>query len=146
MAEFSRHEERIIALQLLYALDIREELEPGRAAEQIIKTKKRKDLNEDKNYYFEVLVKGAVENRGRLDEFIDKQAQDWTLERTACIDRNILRIALFEIEGGKVPPIVAVDEAVELAKEYGSDKSPSFINGLLSQHKIVSKKGSGQEG
>ncbi|MFW5995875.1 MAG: transcription antitermination factor NusB [Halanaerobiaceae bacterium] len=142
MGELSRHQERVIALQVLYALDIRNEPGPDGVLDEITKIKIRRGLKQDREYYFEGLVQGTVRSRDRLDEFIDNFAEDWTVERTACIDRNILRIALYEMEGEEVPPIVAVDEAVELAKEYGTEKSPSFINGLLSRHKKVrGKKG-----
>jgi N utilization substance protein B len=68
----------------------------------------------------------------QLDEFIAKHAPDWPLDQVAIIDRNILRIALWEFAvSGKTPIKVAINEAVELAKMYGSDSSPRFVNGVL---------------
>jgi N utilization substance protein B len=79
------------------------------------------------------LVEGVVANAERIDGLIAEHAKGWTLERMPAIDRNLLRIATFEItDVDDVPPAVAIAEAVELAKELSTDDSAGFINGVLS--------------
>ncbi len=78
------------------------------------------------------LVRGTVEHRVEIDELIRKQADNWRLERMPAVDRNILRLAVFEmLYETSVPKLVVVDEAIELAKKYGSEHSGRFVNGLL---------------
>ena len=78
------------------------------------------------------LVSGVLEYETHLDELIQKNAPEWPVEQIAIIDRNILRIAIFEIAIDRsTPPKVAINEAVELAKLFGSDSSSRFINGVL---------------
>lgn len=82
--------------------------------------------------YAESLLRGAWEHRGEYDEMIARAAPSWPLEQMARIDRNILRIAMYEMLHGEAVPVrAAINEAVELAKEYGSDASRRFINGVL---------------
>lgn len=84
--------------------------------------------------YAEQLVRGVAEHRARIDELIAQHSIDWTLDRMPAVDRAILRIAVFEIAyAADVPPAVAVDEAVELAKTLSTDNSPRFVNGVLGQ-------------
>jgi N utilization substance protein B len=78
------------------------------------------------------LVSGVLEHKAYLDNLIQKNAPEWPVEQIAIIDRNILRIAIFEIAVDRLTPLkVAINEAVELAKLFGSDSSPRFINGVL---------------
>jgi N utilization substance protein B len=78
------------------------------------------------------LVRGTAEHREEIDELIRSQADNWRLERMPVVDRNILRLAIYEmLHEPEVPKLVVVDEAIELAKKYGSDQSGRFINGLL---------------
>ena len=78
------------------------------------------------------LVRGTDEHRDQIDELIRSQADNWRLERMPVVDRNILRLAIYEmLHEPEVPKLVVVDEAIELAKKYGSDQSGRFINGLL---------------
>jgi N utilization substance protein B len=78
------------------------------------------------------LVEGVLGHRHVLDEFIHEHAPEWPLEQMAYIDRNILRMAVFEFAiDGRTPVKVAINEAVELAKEFGSDSAPRFVNGVL---------------
>jgi transcription antitermination protein NusB len=90
------------------------------------------DLPELSQAFLEELVRQAGENLVEIDAAISRHAQDWKLERMASTDRNILRIAAAELLHGKdVPPGVAINEAVELAKRYGDEESGKFINGIL---------------
>ncbi len=78
------------------------------------------------------LVTGTSEHREEIDQLIRTQADNWRLERMPVVDRNILRLAIYEmLHEPEVPKLVVVDEAIELAKKYGSDQSGRFINGLL---------------
>jgi len=78
------------------------------------------------------LVKGVLEHRAKLDPVIQRYAPEWAVDQMAVVDRNILRIAIFECVFTKETPIkVAINEAVELAKTFGSDSAPAFVNGVL---------------
>ena len=78
------------------------------------------------------LVKGTLESRERIDELIRGQADNWRLERMPAVDRNVLRLAIFEmLHETDTPKLVVVDEAIELAKKFGSEQSGRFVNGLL---------------
>ena len=86
------------------------------------------------NAYTVTLVEGVVEHREEIDGLLAEHAAGWTLERMPAVDRNLLRIAAFEIlHCEDVPNAVAISEAVELATELSTDESPKFVNGLLSQ-------------
>jgi len=82
--------------------------------------------------FAEPLIRGTLEHRDETDELIKKHAQNWELHRMAAVDRNILRIALYELRvSGDAPAAAIIDEAVELAKLFGSDASKKFVNGVL---------------
>jgi transcription antitermination protein NusB len=78
------------------------------------------------------LFEGTLERQEEIDRLVKSQAENWRLERMPAVDRNILRLAVFELlAGDDVPPLVVLDEAIELAKRYGSEQSGAFVNGLL---------------
>jgi len=77
------------------------------------------------------IVKEILSKQKSIDKQIQKAAPTWPLNNLNQIDLSILRLAVYELESGKTPPKVIIDEAVELAKEYGSESSPSFVNGVL---------------
>jgi N utilization substance protein B len=82
--------------------------------------------------YARFLVTGTLERRAQIDELITSQAENWRLERMPVVDRNILRLAVFEmLVEHDVPKVVVLDEAIELAKKYGAEQSGAFVNGLL---------------
>lgn len=82
--------------------------------------------------YARELVEGVFGNLEQIDDLISTYAPSWPVNQLAAVDRNVLRVAIFEIiSGGDTPPKVAVNEAVELAKGFGSESSPKFINGVL---------------
>lgn len=129
----SRREARTIALRSLFALDFNgdqsvEETVQFMAAEDDIK-----DANENDLAYALTLVQGVRDHLADLDKELNGLNPDWKVERMNGIDRNLLRIADFEIYYcvEPVPAPVAINEAVELAKVYGGDESPAFVNGLL---------------
>ena len=86
--------------------------------------------------YADALIEGVMERREELDAMIAGAAENWVAERIGRIERNVIRVALFEIRyGGDVPPNVAINEALEVAKLYGSDDAPRFVNGVLDKLK-----------
>ncbi|MFW6287711.1 MAG: transcription antitermination factor NusB [bacterium] len=131
MIKTSRHQERIWALQVLYSLDLKGliDLEQARKGIQQLK---EENVIDDSDHYFEGLVYGVVKKIDEYDQKINNQAIDWDIERMPYVDRNILRIALYEMEED-VPVGVVINEAVEIAKEYAEEKSAKFINGILAR-------------
>lgn len=134
MVRVTRHQQRVWALQILYCLDLTGELNLAQAQKHFRNLRSANDLDEE-DYYFVEIVEGVIKDLNRFDRTIDRQAIDWQIERMAYIDRNILRIALYEMEN-EIPVGVAINEAVELAKEYGDEKSAGFINGILAKVKV----------
>ncbi len=138
-----RHAAREMAVRMLYQLDL-----GGSPLQQIFSDF---DLNEfldesarhggdpsrreqvtDAFHHAQELVQGTLARREEIDELIRQQANNWRLERMPAVDRNILRLAIFEmLQETDVPKLVVVDEAIELAKKYGSEHSGRFVNGLL---------------
>ncbi len=131
----NRHLGRIVALQTLYEYEFR--IQAGDASTDIDEILDR-NLNryeaaiEDKGFVG-TLVKGVLESQADIDEKIQPIAPDWPIDQIARIDRNILRIGIYELlhQADTVPPKVVINEAVELAKAFGSDNSSKFINGVL---------------
>jgi transcription antitermination protein NusB len=119
---------RSIALQALYEIDI-----TGHPPGEVLEERLVDTPLEDKLYDFvRQIVLGVLPLAEQLDGFIAQHAPEWPLDQVATIDRNILRIALWEIAVSDETPIkVAINEAVELAKMYGSDSTPRFVNGVL---------------
>ena len=129
----NRHLSRSIALQTLYEWDFNgskdlrldkilerniEEFGPGIEDDQFVRD----------------IIKGVLEHRKKIDEIIAKTAPEWPLEQINLIDRNVLRLGIFELLYGKreeVPPKVAINEAIELAKSFGGETSGKFVNGVL---------------
>jgi N utilization substance protein B len=81
--------------------------------------------------FMEALVTGASEKAVEIDSQISQKSEHWRLERMAAVDRNLLRLAVFEMTGLGTPPAVVIDEALELARQFSGDESVSFINGVL---------------
>lgn len=123
-----RRKARVIALQVLYEVDsvghdMEHALTPFLADGR---------LNEENAVFARHLTSGVLQNMDEIDRYIKKFATAWPLEQVPLVDRNILRLAIFEILlDNSVPIKVAINEAVELAKVFGSQNSPKFINGVL---------------
>ena len=84
------------------------------------------------------LVEGVTGRRDRIDELLTTYAEGWTLDRMPAVDRNILRVAIYELLWrDDIPDAVAIDEAVDLAKELSTDESPRFVNGLLGRLQLL---------
>jgi len=131
MQKVSRHKQRIWVLQILYGLDIRKKLDLENSKKSYSDFIAEKGvLAED--LYAEELLEGIIMELELLDAQIDQYAINWNIDRMPAIDRNILRIAAYEIQH-EIPAKVAINEAVKIAKKYADDSSPSFINGILSK-------------
>ena len=127
----NRHLIRTVALQTLYEWDFRgtENLDEllKKNIEEFITTDKAEELT-----YLSTLVDGVKNNLDDINNLIRSAAPEWPLEQIAFVDRNVLRIAIFEIIfSDEVPPKVAINEAVELAKAFGGENSSKFVNGVL---------------
>lgn len=124
----SRRKSRELALQILFELDINQG-DVQKAIDQFWKTfEYSKDLRD----FSERIVKGVAEHREEIDRLIKKNSRNWRFDRIDRVDRNILRVAIFElVHCPDIPPKVSINEAIELSKKFGSEKSPSFINGIL---------------
>ena len=122
-----RRKARRIALQTLFEIDC-----TGHNAEETLsRLLADSALPEEVAPFVQELVIGVLENKEHIDSMVQRFAAAWPLEQIAIIDRNILRIGICEILLDRVPPKVAINEAVELAKAFGSDSSSKFINGVL---------------
>jgi N utilization substance protein B len=129
-----RHRARIVALQALYEIDITRH-DPEVVLQQRLAYKPLPEAGRD---FAHTLVQGILEHQADLDALIQDNAPEWPLNQVAVVDRNILRMAIFEfVVEGNTPVKVAINEAVELAKLFGSDSSGRFVNGVLGA--IVSK-------
>ncbi|MFC7450282.1 transcription antitermination factor NusB [Rhodococcus daqingensis] len=133
----ARHKARKRAVDFLFEAEARD-VDPVDLATERAELAGKDDAVAPVNPYTVTLVTGVAENLDRLDQVIADHLQDWTLERLPAVDRAVLRIAVWELfHATDVPPVVAVDEAVELAKELSTDDSPGFINGVLGQVVLV---------
>jgi N utilization substance protein B len=97
--------------------------------------------NEIKDFFL-ILAKGVCDNRDSLDEIISKYSDNWKVSRISRIDKNILRIAIYEMLNlSNIPHPVTINEAVDIAKKYGNNESGSFINGIVDRVRIALEKG-----
>jgi len=126
---------REIALQFLYQLDLR-----GDDLMAEAKTFVRGEERDSETARFALrLVEGTVEHRNEIDRMIQGVAQNWNISRMAVVDRNVLRLASYELlHCDDIPPKVAINEAIELGKRYSTQNSGAFINGILD--KIMNRK------
>ena len=123
-----RRKARALALQTLYEID-----SAGHEAEEVLTHLLAEErLAEENANFTRELVSGVIQNKEKIDQNIQSFAPAWPIEQIPVVDRNILRLAIFEILlDNKVPVKVAINEAVELAKTFGSDNSSKFVNGVL---------------
>jgi transcription antitermination protein NusB len=124
-----RRKVRELALQALYEIDL-----AGHVADEVSsRSVECYSLTPEGAAFARELIDGVILNQEKIDEQIRHFATAWPLDQMAVIDRNILRLAIYELlHNNKVPVKVAINEAVELAKSFGADSSPRFINGVLS--------------
>ena len=131
----SRRQAREMALQALFVLDFNHTAEPLTAVFH-----EHQDTDRNAREYAELLVKGTQENLAAIDALIAAVSKDWKVERMNGVDRNIVRMAIYEMNFGqeRLSPRVVINEAVELAKNYGTEDSGRFVNGILGS--LIAKK------
>jgi N utilization substance protein B len=131
-----RREARELAMKILYQVEVGQ-----RPLEEVLEiTLEAVPVPEEERGYLEGVVRGVLEHREELDRIIGSLASGWKLERIANVDRNVLRIALYEIEHRpEIPTSVSVNEAVEVAKKYSTEDSGKFVNGILGSY--IRKRG-----
>jgi N utilization substance protein B len=133
-----RRSGRELAFRLLFQIDV-----GGGSPSDVFETARIASEASPEVWYFATqLARGAWEARAQIDPVIEKYAAGWTLERMANVDRNLLRLAVFEIlHREDIPPSVSINEAVELAKQYSTQDSAKFVNGILGS--VVREQGQG---
>ena len=132
-----RRRAREHALKILYMADMRGEMSPSLIDEYYLVNS---NVAEEIKEFAEKIVKGVFENIKVIDEKISSAILNWDFNRLSFVDRNILRIGTYEIIFAyDIPPVVSINEALEIAKKYGTEDSPKFINGVL--HRIKEEVG-----
>lgn len=123
-----RRRGREFALQLLFQIDLAGG-EPDAAFGEFWASR---EADDESRAFAEHLVRGVHAERAGLDRAISESAENWRVERMATVDRNVLRLAVYELlHDPETPAVVVIDEAIEVGKRFGSEKSGSFINGIL---------------
>jgi N utilization substance protein B len=123
-----RRRSRQFALQVLYQRDVTKQ----DALKAVTQWKEHFSPNEEKDEFVERIVLGVLRHCQEIDRLIEQYSENWRLERMSIVDRNVLRMAIFELlYCEEIPPKVTMNEAVDLGKKYGSEDSGSFINGIL---------------
>ncbi len=129
----SRRRSREMAVQVLYQVDMAE----GDIAEALRAFCEHFDAPDRIRDFAVELINGAYNNRAEIDGLISRFSEHWRLERMPTVDRNILRLAVFELlYRSDIPPKVSINEAVDLGKKFGSEDSGSFINGILDRIRL----------
>ena len=128
----ARHKSRRRALQVLFEWDMRGD-SVDRAIHNFYDTlySEESETKPKPDRFMEELVRGTVAKVAEIDKKIEAKSEHWRLERMPVVDRNILRLAIFEMEQNAIPAPVVIDEALELARQFSSDESLPFINGVL---------------
>lgn len=127
----SRRKAREMAVQALFQLDFNSDVTSNEALNSVFS--EREDINESTKLYAKSLVEGTHCNLAAIDEYISELSREWKIDRMAGVDRNIARMAIYEMKYSdeQLQPGVAINEAVELAKTFGTEDSSRFINGIL---------------
>ena len=125
----ARHRSREVALQALYARDLGRSSES--ADESLTQVEAHFEMPGGARAFAEELVRGVETLGDEIDKLVGDHASNWRMDRMAAVDRNVLRLATWELGWTQTPTAVVLDEAVELARRFGSDSSPAFVNGIL---------------
>ena len=139
----NRHLSRTLAMQTLYEWDFNK-LKENQVSELLEENFKNFAPDFQDNDFAGRIVKGVTTHLKEINGLITKFAPEWPLEQITVVDRNVLRIGIYELKfsGGEIPPKVAINEAIELAKTFGGESSGKFVNGVLgSIYKEMLKKG-----
>jgi transcription antitermination factor NusB len=134
----NRTKARECALKILYAIDIRKD--PPEECSGIF-WESHSTIKGEVREFCDYIIDGVSRNKDSIDAVITKYATNWQIQRMPTIDRNILRLATFELlYGDNIPPKVSINEAIEMAKRYGDKDSSKFINGVLDKINKVERK------
>jgi len=124
-----RRKAREFALQILFQLDIRKDKPTATILKRFWA---EHDVDEEVRAFTEEIIKGTYKHFAAINEKIHACAKNWSIERMAAVDRNVLRMAVYEIlYRADIPSSVTINEAIEIAKKFGTDDSGSFVNGIL---------------
>jgi N utilization substance protein B len=145
-----RRTSRQAALQVLYAADLAGRgaggLTPAGVEAAFGEVREHFELPEGARAFARELVAGVAAHRDEIDALLAQHATHWRLERMAAVDRNLLRLAIYEMAWRGTPASVAMDEAIELARRFGSDRSAAFVNGVLDAVGRTIEAGGGRAG
>jgi len=124
----ARRKARELALQMLYQFDL-----SANPPQQIVDTFEELQKSKPNTREFATKIfQGTIDNLAKIDEMIAAQADNWRIARMAVVDRNIIRMSIYELlEESETPKLVIIDEAIEIGKKFGTQKSSQFINGIL---------------
>ena len=124
----ARRKARELALQMLYQYDL-----SANPPQQIVETFEELQKSKPNTREFAMKIfQGTIDNLAKIDEMIAAQADNWRITRMAVVDRNIIRMSIYELlEESETPKLVIIDEAIEIGKKFGTQKSSQFINGIL---------------
>ena len=128
----SRHKARQRALQILYQWDMRKQ--PVSESIDAFYHSLARDEDEPRmarDPFMESLIRGTVDRAPEIDQIIQKHTEHWRIERMPTVDRNVLRLAVYELLHTDTPPAVLIDEALELARQFAGEESVHFVNGVL---------------
>ena len=130
----SRRKARFIAFQSLFERDFQEFKQNKLDSDAILQRNMEEFAGQEQKDFIEFLFQGTIKKQGLIDAMIEKAAPEWPIAQINLIDRNVLRLGIFELIFGDhktVPPKVDINEAIEIAKAFGSDSSGRFVNGVL---------------
>jgi len=133
-----RRRARELAMQALFYMDANRNASPQmlqRFCENFAPPQKARP-------FFMKLVNGVVESQPQIDELIERFSKNWRIKRMSCVDRNVMRIAVFEMLYCRdIPPKVSINEAIDVGKKFGTEESGAFINGIIDRIRIAIEKG-----
>jgi N utilization substance protein B len=133
----TRRYARELAMQALFSMDMNSAF----SAEMLVDYSRSFPPNKKVGPYFQRLTEGVVKYKDHIDKVIERYSSNWKVRRMACVDRNILRLAVFELlYCGDIPAKVSINEAIDIAKKFGSSESGSFINGILDSIRAALEK------
>src|SRR5438128_5116263 len=139
----SRHRARERALQILFQWDARKgSIDDAIGSFYETLYSEQSETKPSPDEFIERLVRGVVENIADIDRRLAQHAEHWRIERMPAVERNVLRLAIFEMMALDTPPPVAIDEAIELARRFSGEESVQFINGVLDAAKREIESGS----
>lgn len=133
-----RRRSRELAMQALFFMDMQQDLSDEMLAGYCGNFPPSKQLSA----FFQDLVKGVIHAKSEIDTMIERYSNNWKLSRMSCVDRNVMRIAVFELLFCKdIPSKVSINEAIDVGKRFGTDESGAFINGILDSIRIALENG-----